>query len=67
MGMQARTARVVRDGAEIDVPIEDVAGHSDVAPGRKTDPGPAFDRERLSRMLGGVARVAGRPRPTAGL
>lgn len=48
-------------------PIEDVAGHSDVAPGRKTDPGPAFDRERLSRMLGGVARVAGRPRPTAGL
>jgi len=33
-------------------PIVDIAGHGDVAPGRKTDPGPAFDWARLRRLLG---------------
>jgi AmpD protein len=28
-----------------------IAGHADIAPGRKTDPGPAFDWARLERAL----------------
>jgi AmpD protein len=33
------------------ITAERITGHSDVAPGRKTDPGSAFDWPRLRRML----------------
>ena len=48
-----------------------MVGHSDVAPGRKTDPGAAFDWPRLGRLLGAAptgGRAAGRltARPRSG-
>lgn len=40
-------------------PLRDIAGHADIAPGRKTDPGPRFDWPRLHALLSeiGVTRV----------
>jgi len=35
-------------------PIVDVVGHSDIAPGRKTDPGPSFDWRRFRESLAGI-------------
>jgi len=37
-----------------------IVGHCDIAPGRKTDPGPAFDWQRLHR---GLEQLAGQPHP----
>mgnify|MGYP006287574577 CR=1 FL=1 len=36
------------------ITLERIVGHSDVAPGRKTDPGPAFDWTRYRRLLATV-------------
>lgn len=38
-------------GAYPSLSVERIAGHSDVAPGRKTDPGPAFDWPRFRAMV----------------
>jgi AmpD protein len=36
------------------LPLRDIAAHSDVAPGRKTDPGAHFD---WARVLSGLSRA----------
>jgi len=38
--------------------LTDVAGHADIAPGRKTDPGPFFDWARYRQNLHGLSETA---------
>lgn len=44
------TARLIRQLSRR-WPIRDVAGHEHIAPGRKADPGPGWDWQRLQRRL----------------
>ncbi|MGQ0658276.1 MAG: 1,6-anhydro-N-acetylmuramyl-L-alanine amidase AmpD [Chromatiales bacterium] len=46
------------------ITIDRIVGHSDIAPGRKTDPGPAFDWQRFRRSLLPVGSRAEMRRPT---
>jgi AmpD protein len=46
-GMLSRLTRAL----QARYPIADIAGHADVAPGRKDDPGPHFDWARYRRLL----------------
>lgn len=55
----ARLARLVTT-LRSRYPVADIAGHNDIAPGRKSDPGPAFDWKRLRTLLGETRRF--RPR-----
>ena len=38
-------------------PIRDIVGHSDIAPGRKTDPGPYFQWERLADLKASMEKT----------
>ena len=38
--------------AHPEIPRDAIVGHSDIAPGRKTDPGDSFDWQRIQKALG---------------
>lgn len=51
-GVQYRALSTLLDALSQRWPIKDIAGHEHVAPGRKRDPGQAFDWPLLQSLLG---------------
>lgn len=47
--MEALEALILDIRQRWDIPLQNIVGHEDIAPGRKIDPGPKFDWARLKR------------------
>lgn len=63
--MAALEALLAQVMARWGIPPEGVIAHSDMAPGRKDDPGPRFDWARLARLGLAAAATPGEDRPLA--
>lgn len=48
---QYRILQALTDALQAHYPLQEIQGHSDIAPGRKTDPGPYFDWQRYRTGL----------------
>lgn len=51
-GTQYKTLKPLLRSLKLAYPIQHIIGHSDIAPGRKTDPGPYFDWEEVTNQAG---------------
>ena len=49
--IQYKILQNLLDELQLQYPIQAIVGHSDIAPGRKTDPGPYFDWGKLASHL----------------
>lgn len=49
--LQYKTLRSLIRLMQRSFPVDAIVGHSDISPGRKTDPGPCFDWKRLHDLM----------------